>query len=111
MTPAPPFGGLSAYDRGVTQDLERPEGPVQRGSQALTEALQLQVAARERSAAPARRHGKRRKGDVVDLNELTITRSRRRRWLMVLLVIEAVIAVIAVSVLVVYLVLEGDTLQ
>jgi len=95
----------------VTQDIERPEAAAGRGSQALTEALQLQVAARERSAAPQHKHGKRRKGDVVDIEQGTITRPRRRRLLMVLLVLEAVVAVIAVAVLIAYLVLEGDTLQ
>jgi hypothetical protein len=95
----------------VTQDVQQSEGPAQRGSQALTDALRLQNSARERAAAPARKHGKRRKGDVVDLEQMTITRSKGRRWLLVLLVIEAIIAVIAVGVLVAYLVLEGDTLQ
>jgi hypothetical protein len=95
----------------VTEQMQREEGPAQRGSQALSEALRLQVAARERAAAPARRHGKRRKGDVIDLEQRTVIRSRGRRWLMVMLVLEAIVAVIAVGVLVAYLVLEGDTLQ
>ena len=83
----------------------------QRGTQALVEALQLQHLAQERITDPASRRGKRRKGDVIDLETRQVVRSRRRRIFMILLAVEAIVAVVAVAVLVAYLVLEGETLQ
>ncbi|HET7738715.1 MAG TPA: hypothetical protein VFK32_09100 [Tepidiformaceae bacterium] len=94
----------------MTETQSHDGGP--RGAQALVEALQLQHRAQERTAEPtSRRRGKRRKGDIIDLDNRQVIRSRRRRIFMVLLVVEAIVAVIAVGVLVAYLVLEGDTLQ
>jgi hypothetical protein len=83
----------------------------QRGSHALAEALQLQEAARQRTAATGKRRGKRRKGRVIDLDEMTMSTPKPYRWLKVVLLIESVIAVIAVGVLIAYLWFEGDQLQ
>ena len=95
----------------VTEQAHRHEIEEPRGSDALSEALQLQEVVRRRSTETGKRRGKRRKGAVVDLEARTITKSGRRRWLMVLLLVESIIAVIAVGVLIAYLLLEGDTLQ
>ena len=46
----------------------------------------------------------RRKGNVIDLNNRTIRRPRRRRILMALLILEGSVAVVAVLFLVVFLV-------
>ena len=71
----------------------------------------MQRAAQERALGPAPKRGKRRKGDVIDLDQRSMTRSRRRRIFMTLLVVEAVVAVIAVGVLVAYVLLQGDQIQ
>ena len=98
------------------QQVDRPEGvepvadvPQQPGSQALADSLQLQRAAQKRAMAATGR-GRRRKGDVIDLDQMTVVRTRRRRIFMTLLVVEAVVAVICVAVLVAYLYFEGETI-
>ncbi len=95
----------------VTAQAQRPDGDERRGSQALAESLQLQRAAQERAQGPAPKRGKRRKGDVIDLEQRTLVRTRRRRIFMTLLVVEAIVAVIAVGVLVAYVLLQGDQLS
>jgi hypothetical protein len=65
--------------------------------------LRLQRAAQERNAVGVRQPGRRRKGTVIDLDRRTIRRNRRRRFLMTLLVAEALIAVAALVVFVIYL--------
>jgi len=110
-------------DEGATvspvteQHVDRPDGvgpaadgPQQRGSQALADSLQLQRAAQKRAVAATGR-GRRRKGEVIDLDQMTVVRTRRRRIFMTLLVVEAVVAVIAVGVLIAYLLLQGDQIQ
>ena len=102
------------------QHVERPDdvgpasdGPQQRGSQALADSLQLQRAAQKRAVAAATGRGRRRKGEVIDLDlkTSTIKATRRRRIFMTLLVVEAIVAVIAVGVLVAYVLLQGDQIQ
>ncbi len=95
----------------VTQDVRRPVVPAQRGTKALMDALELQGVVRDRASAPLPPRGRRDPLDVVDVDQPTITRSARRRWLMVVLTVESVLAVIAVAVLVAYLVIEGPTPQ
>jgi Flp pilus assembly protein TadB len=95
----------------VSAQVQRPDGDERRGSHALAESLQLQRAAQERAQAPARKRGKRRKGAVIDLDQRTVVRSRRRRIFMTLLVVEAIVAVIAVVVLVAYVLMQGDQIN
>jgi len=112
-------------DEGATvspvteQHVDRPDGvgpaadgPQQRGSQALADSLQLQRAAQKRAVAATGR-GRRRKGEVIDLDLMTssIKATRRRRIFMTLLVVEAIVAVIAVGVLVAYVVMQGDQIN
>jgi uncharacterized protein (DUF1501 family) len=78
--------------------------------QALAEALKLQQNTQQRASAPKGR-GRRRKGQVIDLDQRTFIKPKRRRWLMAMLIAEALVAVVAVGILVGYLVLEGHTLQ
>lgn len=73
-----------------------------RGSQALEDSLKLQRSAQQRASVAAGR-GRRRRGDVINLDERTVTRHRRRRIFFVILVVEALIAALAVGVLVAYL--------
>ena len=79
------------------------------GGHALADALKLQQNTQQRASAPAKR-GRRRKGQVLDLDQRTFIKPKRRRWLMAMLIAEAIVAVIAVGVLVGYLVLQGDKL-
>ena len=95
----------------VTAQAQRPDGDERRGSQALAESLQLQRAAQERAHSPAPKRGKRRKGDVIDLDQRSLIRSRRRRIFMSLLIVEAIVAIIAVAVFVSYVYLQGDQIQ
>lgn len=95
----------------MTEQTHRRGSDERRGIQALAESLQLQKSVQQRANVATPRRGRRRKGNVIDLTQLAVTRSRRRRIFMTLLVVEALVAVMAVSVLVVYLVLQGDTLQ
>ena len=102
------------------QQVDRPESaepvadvPQQPGSQALADSLQLQRSAQKRAVAAATGRGRRRKGEVIDLDlkTSTIKATRRRRIFMTLLVVEAIVAVIAVGVLVAYVLLQGDQIQ
>jgi len=95
----------------VTAQAQRPDGDERRGSQALAESLQLQRAAQERAHGRAPKRGKRRKGDVIDLERGLVIRSRRRRIFMTLLVVEATVAALAVAVLVAYVLLKGDSIR
>ena len=95
----------------VTAQVQRPGGDERRGSQALADSLQLQRAAQERTQGPTPKRGKRRKGDVIDLEQRLVVRARRRRIFMILLTLEAIVAAIAVAVLVAYLLLQGDDLR
>lgn len=84
-----------------------PKGDSQRGSRALAESLQLQETARERLTVGQNQRGRRRKGDVIDLELRTLVRSRRRKLFFAFLTLEAVIAAIAIAVLIAYLA-SGD---
>src|SRR5829696_10233537 len=112
--------GRATVSLGTEQHVERPDdvgsaenGPQQRGSQALSDSLQLQRAAQKRAIAAATGRGLRRKGEVIDLDLKTSTlkATRRRRIFMTLLVVEAIVAVIAVAVLIAYVLLQGDQIQ
>lgn len=92
----------------MTDQAQSPAGDERRGSQALAESLELQRAVQVRAQGPAPKHGRRRKGPVIDLDQRAVVRSRRRRVFMTLLVIEGLVAVIAVAVLVAYVLLQGD---
>lgn len=84
----------------------------QHGGQILADSLKLQQVSVQRAVTGGKgQRGRRRKGDVIDLENRQVIKSGRRRWLKWLLIVEAIIAVIAVSVLIAYLVLEGETLQ
>lgn len=73
------------------------------GSQALADSLKLQRSAQKRVSAGASGRGRRRRGDVINLDERTVSRSRRRRFFFAILFFEALIAAFAVGVFVVYL--------
>ena len=73
------------------------------GEHALADALKLQHSTQQRILAPGSKRGRRRKGQVIDLDNRTVVRSGRRRWLMALLVVEALVAAVAVAVFVIYL--------
>ena len=79
------------------------------GGHALADALKLQQNTQERTAAPARRRGRRRKGQVIDLDKRTFIKPKGRRVFKTFLVIEASAAIIAVAVLVIYLVTHHTT--
>src|SRR3954454_17318358 len=74
------------------------------GGEALAESLKLQYTTQERTAAAGkRRPGRRRKGEVIDLDQRTLIRPKGRGMFKTFLIIEATAAVIAVAVLVIYL--------
>ena len=90
----------------------RKENDAREGTgQALADALKLQQNTQQRAATPTKKRGRRRKGQVIDLDQRTFIRPKRRRALMVLLTIEAAVAVLAVAVLVVYLLTRGPQLS
>jgi hypothetical protein len=95
----------------VSAQAQPPDGDERRGSQALAESLELQRAAQQRTQGPAPKRGKRRKGDVIDLDQRTVIRTRRRRIFMTLLIVEALVAVVAVVLLFTFLWTQGDTIQ
>ena len=81
-----------------------PEVSRSRAEQVLTDSLRLQRSAAR--AQQSRRRGRRRKGDIIDLDRKTITKRRRHRAFLALLFAEAVVAALAVAVFV-YFVLSG----
>ena len=79
------------------------------GGHALADALKLQQNTRQRAAGDGKKHGRRRRGQVIDLDKRTFIKPKRRRVFKTFLVIEASAAVIAVAVLVIYLVTHHNT--
>ena len=100
---------LAASSAGIRRTIAGMEGPGGtpggrgRGSQALADSLRLQRSAQQRAMSKETRGGRRRKGEVVDLDQRTISRNRRRRILLTALLLEALIAAVALAVFVVYL--------
>ena len=78
------------------------------GGHALAEALKLQQNTQERAATPTKR-GRRRKGQVIDLDQRTFIKPKRRRLFKTFLILEASAAIIAVAVLVGYLLTHSTT--
>jgi hypothetical protein len=78
--------------------------------QALADALKLQQNTQQRAAAPAKR-GRRRKGQVIDLDQRTFIKPKRRRALKWFLIAEGTAAVIAVSILILYLVTHPSSVS
>ena len=94
--------------RRVPEFDERMRAARQDGGHVLADSLQLQRTTAERLVAPhPNGHGRRRKGEVIDLETRTFIKPKRRRALMAVLIVETVIAVIAVGVLVAYLLADG----
>ena len=77
--------------------------------QALADALKLQHDTQQRVSAPGSKRGRRRKGQVIDLDQRTFIKPKRRRLFKTFLALEASAAVIAVAVLVIYLVTHHNT--
>jgi uncharacterized protein (DUF1501 family) len=77
--------------------------------QALADALKLQQNTQQRASAPAKKRGRRRKGPVIDLDQRTFIKPKRRRALKWFLIAEGTAAVIAVAVLVGYLLTHHNT--
>jgi uncharacterized protein (DUF1501 family) len=77
--------------------------------QALAEALKLQQNTQQRAATPNKKRGRRRKGAVIDLDQRTFIKPKRRRALTWFLIAEGTAAVIAVAVLVGYLLTHHNT--
>ena len=86
----------------MTEQLHEPAPDTRRGSRALKDSLRLQQAAQKRAMSAATGRGRRRKGEVIDLDQLTVVRTRRHRIFMTLLVVEALVAVIAIVVFALY---------
>ena len=78
------------------------------GGHALADALKLQQNTQQRAATPTKR-GRRRKGQVIDLDQRTFIKPKRRRLFKTFLIIEASAAIIAVAVLVGYLLTHHNT--
>ena len=79
------------------------------GGHALADALKLQQNTQERAAGDGKRRGRRRKGQVIDLDQRTFIKPKGRRVFKTFLVIEASAAIIAVAVLVIYLFTHHST--
>ncbi len=91
--------------------MKRSDDKSRRGGHALEEALHLQQMARENAQPGSKRAGRRRRGEVIDLDRRIVVNKRRHRLFMVLLWIEGFIAAAAIAVLVAYMLLEGDSLR
>src|SRR6188508_2253099 len=70
------------------------------GEHALADALKLQHSTQQRILAPGSKRGRRRKGQVIDLDQRTFIKPKRGRALKWFLIAEGTAAVIAVAVLV-----------
>ncbi len=79
------------------------------GEHALADALKLQHSTQQRILAPVSKRGRRRKGQVIDLDQRTFIKPKRRRLFQTFLVLEASAAVIAVAILVIYLLTHHNT--
>ncbi len=77
--------------------------------QALADALRLQQNTQQRAATPTKKRGRRRKGPVIDLDQRTFIKPKRRRLFKTFLILEATVAIIAVAVLVIYLFTHHST--
>jgi hypothetical protein len=77
--------------------------------QALADALKLQQNTQQRVSDPAKRRGRRRKGQVIDLDQRTFIKPKRGRALKWFLIAEGAAAVVAVAVLVYYLLTHSAT--
>jgi hypothetical protein len=93
------------------RDARRELDARQSTGQALADALKLQHSTQQRILAPSSKRGRRRKGHVIDLDQRTFIKPKRRKWLLALLVAEAAVAVIAVMILVAYIIAHGGNLQ
>lgn len=82
------------------------------GGAALADSLKLQQTTQQRAAsADKKRRGRRRKGDVVDLDNRTVIRPQGRRVFKWFLIVEAIVAAIAVGVLIAYVLMQGDQIS
>jgi hypothetical protein len=77
--------------------------------QALADSLKLQQTTQQRAKSNGKTRGRRRKGEVLDLDKRTFIKPKGRRVFKTFLVIEASAAVIAVAVLVIYLLTHHST--
>jgi hypothetical protein len=84
---------------------------VEHGGEALTESLRLQRTVRDRFASRNGKRGKRRKGDVIDLDRPVLTPRRRHgRLLFTLLWFETAVALGALIVLGLYVFSQRESL-
>jgi hypothetical protein len=88
----------------------RKENDAREGTgQALADALKLQHTTQQRVLAPGGKRGRRRKGQVIDLDRRTFIKPKRGRALKWFLIAEGTAAAIAVAVLVGYLLMHRNT--
>jgi uncharacterized protein (DUF1501 family) len=106
----PPLASIAAvaqFDERL-REARKENDALDHTGQALADALKLQQNTQQRAAAPTK-HGRRRKGQVIDLDQRTFIKPKRRRLFKTFLILEASAAVIAVAVLVIYLVTHHNT--
>jgi hypothetical protein len=94
--------GVAQFDERL-RDARRELDAGQSTGQALADALKLQHTTQQRVLAPGGKRGRRRKGQVIDLDQRTFIKPKRGRALKWFLIAEGTAAVIAVAVLVGYL--------
>jgi hypothetical protein len=97
---------VAQFDERLREALQENAARANTG-RALADSLKLQQTTQQRATVDAKKHGRRRKGQVIDLDSRTIRRPRRRRVLLGLLVLEAAVAFIAVAIFIAYLVSHG----
>jgi hypothetical protein len=102
------MSAVAQFDERL-RDARRELDARQSTGQALADALQLQHTTQQRVLAPGGKRGRRRKGQVIDLDQRTFIKPRRGRALRWFLIAEGAAAVIAVAVLVGYLLMHRST--
>jgi uncharacterized protein (DUF1501 family) len=100
--------GVAQFDERLREARKENDARDSTG-QALADALKLQQNTQQRAAAPNKKHGRRRKGAVIDLDQRTFIKPKRRRLFKTFLILEATVAIIAVAVLVGYLLTHHNT--
>jgi hypothetical protein len=99
---------VAQFDERLREAREQSDARDNTG-QALADALKLQHDTQQRVLAPGKKHGRRRKGQVIDLDQRTFIKPKRGRVLKWFLIAEGTAAVIAVAVLVGYLLTHHNT--
>ena len=106
--PLASIAGVAQFDERL-REARKENDARENGGHALADALKLQQNTQDRASTPTKRRGRRRKGQVIDLDQRSFIKPKRGRALKWFLIAEGTAAVIAVAVLVGYLLMHHNT--